>query len=88
MTLENRSILLDIDELVHTGALPVVEDFTATQNYISPETFVPSIAQPTLVSDGCTLQLHYNNKADFGYANIDGSSYWHGEWYKGYMHNH
>ena len=88
MTLENRCTLLDIDGLVRTDALPVVEDFTATQNYISPETCVPGTVQPTLVSDGCTLQLHYNNKADFGYVDIDGSSYWHGEWYKGYMHNH
>ena len=35
-----------------------------------------------------TLQLHYNNRADFGYVNIEGSSYWHETWYKGYMHNH
>ena len=92
MTLENRCILIDIDELVHTEQLnskcTVVEDFAATQSYISPETCVPGTVQPTLVSDECTLQLHYNNKADFGYVNIDGSSYWHDYWYKGYMHNH
>ena len=87
MTLENRCTLLDIDGLC-TEELPVVEDFHATQSYISPETCVPGTVQPTLVSDGCTLQLHYNNKADFGYVYIDGSSYWHSEWYKGYMHNH
>ena len=89
MTLENRCILFDIDGLVRTYTFKVVEDFTETQNYISPETCVPGTVQPTLVSDGCTLQLHYNNKADFGYVNIDGSSYWHDAvWYKGYMHNH
>ena len=88
MTLENRCILIDIDGLVRTEKFPVVEDFAGTQNYISPETCVPGTVQPTLVSDGCTLQLHYNNKADFGYVNIDGSSYWHDAWYKGYMHNH
>ena len=90
MTLENRCTLLDIDGLVRTDALPVVEDFTATQNYISPETCVPGTVQPTLVSDGCTLQLHYNNKADFGYVDIDGSSYWFSDHdaYEGYMHNH
>ena len=77
MTLENRSILIDIDGLVRTEQLTVVEDFAATQNYISPETCVPGTVQPTLVSDGCTLLLHYNNKADFGFVNIDGSSYWH-----------
>ena len=90
MTLENRCTLLYIDGQVGTEEkeLQVVEDFAATQNYISPETCVPGTVQPTLVSDGCTLQLHYNNKADFGYVDIDGSSYWHGEWYKGYMHNH
>ena len=73
--------------MVRTSKLPIVEDFTATQNYVSPETCVPGTVQPTLVSDQCTLQLHYNNKADFGYVNIDGSSYWHDVWYKGYMHN-
>ena len=88
MTLENRCILLEIDELVRREALLVVEDFTATQNFISPETCIPGTVQPTLMSDGCTLQLHYNNKADFGYVNIHGSSYWHDDWYKGYMHNH
>ena len=90
MSLENRFTLLYIDGQVGTEEkeLQVVEDFAATQNYISPETCVPGTVQPTLVSDGCTLQLHYNNKADFGYVNIDGSSYWHNDWYKGYMHNH
>ena len=87
MTVENRCTLLEIDGL-RTDKLPVVEDFQATQNYISPETCVLSSVQPTLVSDGCTLQLHFNNKADFGYVNIDASSYWHDTWYKGYWHNH
>ena len=76
MTLENRCTLLDIDGIC-TDELPVVEDFLAIQNYISPETCAPCSVQPTLVSEGCTLQLHYNNRADFGYVNIDGSSYWH-----------
>ena len=88
MTLENRCIIIDIDGLVRTEKFPVVEDFAGTQNYISPETCVPGTVQPTLVSDGCTLQLNYNNKADFGYVNIDGSSYWHDDWLKCYMHNH
>ena len=88
MTLENRCTLLYFDGHVGTEKIQVVEDFAATQNYISPETCVPGTVQPTLVSDESILQLHYNNKADFGYVNIDGSSYWHGEWYKGYMHNH
>ena len=88
MSLENRCTLLDIDGLVRTEKLPIVEDFQATQNYISPETCVPGSVQPTLVSDGCTIQLYYNNRADFGYVNIDGCSYWHAHWYKGYMHNH
>ena len=88
MTLENRCILLDINELVRTGELLVVEDFPATQNYVSSETCVPCPVQPTLVSNGCTLQLHSNKKTDFGYVNTDGSSYWHSNWYHGYMHNH
>ena len=57
MTLENRCILLDIDEMVRTEQLMVVVDFYATQNYVSPETCVPGPVQPTLVSNGCTLQL-------------------------------
>ena len=90
MTLENRCTLLDIDGLVRTDALPIIEDFQATQNYISPETCVPGIVQPTLVSDGCTLQLHYNNKADFGFVNIDGSSYYRNDGAKTLIltHNH
>ena len=39
------------------------------------------------MSNGCTLQLHYNNKADFGYVNIDGSSYWNPP-LKEYTHTH
>ena len=39
------------------------------------------------MSHGCTLQLYYNNKNDFGYVKIDGSSYWD-DLQGGYRHNH